>query len=95
VNPAARIIQIMRISFVIFGFLLVYIVIKLPAQPQVPPNPAFELAITALGLVEIVLGFFFPSIFQRLAKRAPQTAPKATPAKQWMSSSSKWAVLFL
>ena len=86
-NPAERVIRIMRISFVVFGLLLVYIVIKLPAQPQVPPDPAFELAITALGLVEIVAGFFAPRFLLALAKRAPQTAAKATPAKQWLSAN--------
>lgn len=86
-NPAARVIQIVRISFVVFGLLLAYIVVKIPAQPGPSPAPAFELAITALGLFEIVAGLFAPRVLQALAKRAPQTATKATPAKQWLSAN--------
>lgn len=86
-NPAARVIQILRISFVVFGLFLVYIVVKIPAQPGTPPDPAIELAITALGLIEIVAGLFAPRVLQSLAKRAPQTAPKAAPLKQWFSAN--------
>jgi hypothetical protein len=77
----------MRITFVVFGLLLVYIVVKIPAQPGPAPAPAFELAITALGLFEIVAGLFAPLVLRRLANRAPQTAPKAPPAKQWLSAN--------
>jgi hypothetical protein len=76
----------MRISFVVFGLLLIYIVLKIPAQPQNPPDHTIELAITALGLLEIVAGVLAPRFLQGLAKRSPQTAPQSTPAKQWFSA---------
>ena len=90
-----RVIQIMRICFVIYALLLIYRVIKFPAQPQVPPNPAFEWAVTALALFDIVTGFYAPRVLRWMAKRSPQTALRSTPAKQWMAAKIVSLSLFV
>jgi hypothetical protein len=85
----------MRICFVVYAVLLIYLVIKLPAQPQAPPNPAFEWVVTALALFDIVAGFYAPRALRWMAKRSPQTALQSTPAKQWMAANIVSLSLFI
>ena len=90
-----RMIRILRICFVVYVFLLIYLVIKLPARPQAPPNPAFGLIVTILALIDVVLGFFAQDLLRWTVKRSPQSAPKPNPAKQWMSANIVSLALFV
>ena len=90
-----RMIRILRICFVVYVFLLIYLVIKLPARPQAPPNPVFGFIVTTLALIDVVLGFFAKDLLRWTIKRSPQSAPKPTPAKQWMSANIVSLALFV
>jgi hypothetical protein len=85
----------MRICFVVYALLLIYLVLKFPAQPQLPPNPAFEWVVTVLALFDIVAGFYAPRVLRWAAKRSPQTALQSTPAKQWMTANIVSLSLFI
>jgi len=90
-----RVIQIMRICFVVYAILLIYLVIKLPAQPQAPPIPAFEWAVMYLALFDVVAGFYAPRVLRWMARRSPQTTLPSTPAKQWMAANIVSLSLFI
>jgi hypothetical protein len=85
----------MRICFIVYALLLIYLAFKLPAQPQVPPNAAFEWTVTALALFDTVAGFYAPRVLQWMARRSPQAVPRATPAKLWMSARIVSLSLFI
>jgi hypothetical protein len=95
VNAPERVIQIMRICFVVYAILLTYLVIKMPAQPQAPPNPAFEWFVTGLALFDIAAGFYARRVLRWMVKRSPQSAPKPPPAKQWMTANILSLALFI
>jgi hypothetical protein len=84
-NAPARTIRIIRSCFLVYVALLVYVVFKLPAHPHQPPGPAFEAAITVLGIASIWTGFYLPRRLRRIAERRLQAAPRETLLKRWFA----------
>lgn len=75
----------MRISFICFGLLLVYLTMRMPAPPHVSANPTFEWVITVIGLTNVLLGFFAPRLFRRALQQASARQPSSGPVAQWMA----------
>lgn len=80
-----RVIRTIKVGFIIFGLLLVYIVIRIPVPLGPSPNPSFELTIITVALTSVVVGFFAPRFFRWLVTRTSQGQPRSTPLNQWMA----------
>ena len=86
-SPAAalRVFRFMKAAFLVYGILLIYVIIKIRPKSSSPEDSTMVVAITFLAPIMLVLGFFTPRFFPRLAQRSSQSAPGATPIKQWFS----------
>jgi hypothetical protein len=78
-------IRIMRLSFLLFGILLIYIAFKVPVQSRAVPNRVFELVISLLALTNIPIGFFAPKFFSRSPSRGFRSTMVPAPVKQWFT----------
>ena len=82
-NAPQRQMRIIEFCFVVFGLLLIYLMIKIPAQSKGSVNPAFELVVTLIALVSVAMGFLAPRFLEQIASRTPQSQPRVTPLKRW------------
>lgn len=67
-NPEAvkRMILILRVSFVVAGFLFAYVAFTLPVASQTPMPPAMQIGLAAVALTDVALGFLAPSLLLRM-----------------------------
>ncbi len=82
---AVSIMRALKASFVVSGFLLIFLVYKLPSQNASAAETTVEFAISAIALVDVALGFFLPGYLMRQAERAPRRNVQATPVQRWMT----------
>lgn len=80
-----RLMRVLKYSFFGIGLLLIYIVIRIPAPSHPAPNPAFSLAVIAVALTIIALGFFVPRFLRKAVNGNSQNRPESTPLNRWMS----------
>jgi len=86
-SQIVRTVRIMKIGFITFALLLIYLIFKIPASAPQPIDPTVEMAVTILALVDVVLGFVFPRFMMRMAQRAPGNAAPATALQRWFAGS--------
>ena len=85
-EQALRMVRILKISFIVASLLFLYVVFKIPPKVTSPPQPAFELILSAVALTNVVLGFILPGFLARAARSGQSNAPpSATPIQRWMS----------
>lgn len=82
-----RVVFIMKPSFIVFGLLLIYLVIRVPVPSQAPANPVVELAITVLAFTNVIIGFFAQRLCGRSMKRTSRGQSGPTPVNQWMRTN--------
>jgi hypothetical protein len=88
-------VKTLKISFIVAGLLFLYLVFKLPPNNTAPPQPAFELIVSAIALINVALGFILPGFMVRAALRGQSSAqPPATPIQRWMSGCVLSLALF-
>lgn len=87
-NPAKFMMLVLKLAFIVSGLLFIVVVARVPTQtPQQPVSPAFEWAVTVLGIIEDVIGLNGRRLFLWLAKRAPGNAQASTPLGRWMTGN--------
>jgi hypothetical protein len=85
-KQALQIVGILKISFIVVGLLFLCLIFKIPPSGSAPPQPAFELIISAIALTNIGLGFILPGFIASVARRGESSArPSTTPIQRWMS----------
>ncbi len=77
--------RIMKFSFFVAGLLFLYVAVKVPANSPAHVAPAFEFAITAMGLAAVVAAFMLPRFLANAAKNKAQSSSTSTPIQQWFS----------
>ena len=93
-NPEAvkRTILILRVSFIIAGFLFAYVAFTLLVPSQTPVEPALQIMIAAIALADVALGFLAPSLLPRIWAKSPRQP--ADPNKQRFTLSVICFALF-
>jgi hypothetical protein len=85
-KQAKKIAQILKMFFILAGLMFVYIAFKFPPQRITSTQPAFELIISAVALIDVALGFILPGVLVRSALRAESgTRQSSTPIQRWFS----------
>jgi hypothetical protein len=82
---AARTIRIVRLSFIGYGVLLIFVLYRVPATARQPISPSFELAISVIALMSLAFGFSGPRLMKRIAEKSGRRVQLPAPEKQWMS----------
>lgn len=78
--------RILKLSFLLSGLLFLYVIVKIPVNSPAHVAPAFEFAITALGLAAVVAAFMLPRFLANAAaKNKAQSTSPSTPIQQWFS----------
>ncbi len=87
-NPANFMMLVMKLAFIVSGLLIIFVVARVPSQaPQQPVSPAFEWAVTALAIIEDVIGLNGRRLYLWIAKRVPENALASTPVGRWMTAN--------
>ena len=83
-----RVMRTMKLTFIVSGFLIIYVMLKIPAAhlPH-PENPALEFAIAAVALINLLLGLLARRFFARLATNSSRSGAKSTPLSRWFSAN--------
>lgn len=81
---ATRLIRMMKISFLAFGVLLIYVMIKAPAHTHAAPKPTFEWTITVLALAAVAAGFLAPQLPRRAGRLTRDERPESAALNQWL-----------
>ena len=85
-EQALRVVRILKISFIVAGLMFLYVIFKIPRNGTAPPQPSFELIISAVALTNVLLGFVLPGFIARTANRGQSSArPPTSPIQSWMS----------
>jgi hypothetical protein len=82
-----RVMRTMKLSFIVAGFLIIYVMLKIPAAHlSRPANPTLELVIAAVAFINLVLGLLARRFFARFATTS-RSGAKSTPLSQWFSAN--------
>ena len=83
-----RVLRAMKLSFIVAGFLIIYVMLKIPAAHlSRPANPTLELVIAAVALNNLVLGLVARRFFARFATNSSRSGAKSTPLSRWFSAN--------
>ena len=85
VQSPALVMRVVKIAFIVSGFLYFYVAMKFTSQAQQPVTSAFQFAITIVALTCIVVGFVVPRFVFRAAESKYQSNSALTPLKRWMT----------
>jgi len=78
----------MKLSFIVASLMFVFVVARVPTQaPQQPVSPAFEWAVTAMALIDDVIGLNGRRFYFWMTKRVSENARAATPLGRWMTAN--------
>ncbi len=64
-SQALRVVKTLKISFIVAGLLFLYVVFTILPKGTTHPNPEFELVISAIALINVLLGFKLPGFIAR------------------------------
>ena len=78
--------RVIKIAFIVSGFLYFYMVITMPSHAQHPPAPALNWAFTIVAFTCVVIGFNTRGLFVRSAGGSSQNLPASVQFKRWMSA---------
>jgi len=86
-NPAAtvRVFRILKIAFLVYTVLLLFIVIRIPSKSHRPVDQTLEMAITIVALATLAMGFVSPRLLAKFARPSSQSAPAAIPIRRWFT----------
>lgn len=87
--PPARVMRILWFGFVLAGFMFIYIAIVVPIPATSKVQPAIEVCIAALALVDVVLGFFVRKLPARFLRPVPVPGNDAgsVAISRWLSGN--------
>lgn len=83
----ARVMRIVWFGFVLAGVMIIYVALTIPSQAANSVDPTIEVAIAAVALVDVVLGFLARGVLARLAKPAPGGSGESAALNRWFSGS--------
>lgn len=83
---AQRSIHVMKLGFILFGVLLIYLVAKVPPAGSGNLNPSMELVITFMALADVACGFWLARWLAGSVNRVSQENSQVTPAMRWRSA---------
>jgi hypothetical protein len=81
-----RVMQTIKYSFFVSGLLLIFVMVRIPVKSPTVANHVFEIAITAMALINLFLGLFGRPFFARLANYNPPNS-KTAPIQRWMAAN--------
>ena len=80
-----RVMQTMKFSFIVSGFLLIFVMVKVPVKSSRIADHSMELIIALLAMTNLLLGLYGRPFFGRLVKGRPQGTSKQTQVQQWFT----------
>ncbi len=80
VNAPDRTIRVLQFGFLFFGFLIVYLIFKLPSHASAAINPTAEMVIALFAMGVLILGWSARGLIRKLASLG---LPLATPLSAW------------
>jgi hypothetical protein len=83
---ALRSIQFMKLGFILFGVLLIYLAAKLPSTGSGNLSQVMELTITFMALADVASGFLLAKWLGGFVNRKAPANAQATPAMRWRSA---------
>ena len=81
----ALIMRLLKLAFIVSGFLYFYMVKTIPSHAQRPVSGTIELALTIVAFMCIVVGYLVPRFVFRAAESRYQSNPALTPQKRWLT----------
>jgi divalent metal cation (Fe/Co/Zn/Cd) transporter len=87
VQSPALVVLVIRIAFIVSGFLYFYVAMKFVSQAQQPVTSTFQLAIAIVAFTCVILGFSARRLFARPAESPAEKAPTSIQLKRWMTTS--------
>jgi F0F1-type ATP synthase membrane subunit c/vacuolar-type H+-ATPase subunit K len=87
VQSPALVMRVIKIAFIVSGFLYFYVAMKFTSQAQQPVTSAVQLAITIVAFTCVIFGFSTRSLFARPAESSAEKMPASTERGRWMTTS--------
>ncbi len=87
VKSPALLMRIFKLAWIVSAFLFVYIVVTIPADGHHSVSPVFELAITVVAFLCVVVGFNTRRFFFGAGRRASENEPQSIQLKRWMTTN--------
>lgn len=81
IAAAIRLMRVLKMAFLLFGLLLIFVIYRVPAKPWVRANPALEVILMIVAGICVAEGFLAPRFFGRLLKRRQG----ADPLQAWLA----------
>ena len=84
-QQAGRVARILKLSFIVAGFLLVVVTVRIPTQAQVAPSPVVEVVISIIAIMNAAAGFFLPRFLVSSKSNRPQSGVVQSPLQLWFT----------
>ena len=82
-NAFDRTIRVLQFGFLFFGFLIVYLIFKLPSRAPAAINPTAEMVIALFAMGVLILGWSGRGLSRKLVS----LGPLATPLSAWFTGN--------
>lgn len=75
-TPQVNVMRVMKWSFIVFGLLQSFVVVRIPSTASEVPNATFEVVLTVIAVTNLVVAFAGRRFFEKLT---PKTTSGAAP----------------
>jgi len=85
-SSVLRRIQFIKLGFILFGVLLIYLAAKVPPAGSANLSPTIELAITFMAITDVACGFWLAKWLISNVNRGGASKPQSAVAMRWRSA---------
>jgi nicotinamide riboside transporter PnuC len=94
VKSPALVMRVVRIAFIVSGFLYFYVALKLTGQAQQPVASSLQWALTIVAFACLIFGFNARRFLAQPAASPAEKTPTSEQLKRWMTTSVISLALF-